>query len=351
MTLSDYPTTRTPSGPFDADVAVIGGGAAGLTAAQVLGRARRSVVLIDGHAQRNAPAERLHGYLGGDGVRPLDLVAEGRDEATRYGVRLVDGHVAGLRWHETTAGFDVELTDGSVHAVRAVLVATGLRDELPAVPGLAERWGVDVLHCPFCHGYEVRDRPLAVLGGANRELSVHQALLLPQWSDDVVFLTNGIELADHERRDIEARGVHVIEDDVRGIVVADDRLRAIELASGQLVPRAAVFVAPVFVPNDQPLRAVGCDLAPDGAVLVDVSGRTSVPGVWAAGNVIDPRAQVITAAGQGSAAAIAINGHLLAQDVASAAGAAEAPFTAGMEAAVSRVLQNARRAEPGATLS
>ncbi|MUL80696.1 MULTISPECIES: NAD(P)/FAD-dependent oxidoreductase [unclassified Mycolicibacterium] len=348
----DYPTTASAVPAPTADVVIIGGGAAGLTAAQVLGRARRTVTVVDGHAQRNAPAGHMHGYLSRDGMPPLELVATGREEATRYGVDFIDGHVTALEWRGTGSGFVLRLTDGRELTSRAVLVATGLRDELPALPGLEERWGVDVLHCPFCHAYEVRDQPLGVLGGANRELSVHQALLMPQWSRDVTFFPNGIELTPGERARIQARGVYIVDEPVRGIVVADDRLRAVELRSGQLVPRAALFVAPRFVPHAALLLQIGCDEGPGGLVATDETGGTTVPGVWAAGNVSDPRAQVITAAGQGSAAAIAINGYLLAHDVEAALAAAPqpAPFGREMEASITALLLNERRSGPGWSL-
>lgn len=338
------------------DVAIIGGGAAGLTAAQVLGRARRNVAVIDSRDPRNRPAAHMHGFLSRDGMPPADLVATGRKEALDYGVDLIDGHATEITSHGTDPGFTLELTTGRQLEARAVLISTGLRDELPGIPGLRDRWGVDVLHCPFCHGYEVRDEPLGVLGGNVRELSIHQALLLPQWSRDVVFFADGIDLTDGERARIRARGVDIVEDPVRGIVVDDDRLRAVELGDGQLVPLTALFVGPRFVANDSLLRGFGCDIGPSGFVTVDSTGRTSVPGIWAAGNVADPRAQVITAAGAGSAAAIAINGYLLEWDVETAlAHRNQAPaddvFSPAMERAVSAIVLAAKRSDPRSPLS
>ncbi|WP_430332916.1 NAD(P)/FAD-dependent oxidoreductase [Rhodococcus sp. ACT016] len=338
------------------DVVIIGGGAAGLTAAQVLGRARRNVAMIDSRDPRNGPAAHMHGFLSRDGMPPADLVATGRKEALDYGVDLIDGQVTEITSHGTDPGLTLQLTDGRQFEARAVLVSTGLRDELPDVPGLWERWGVDVLHCPFCHGYEVRDEPIGILGGDVRELSIHQALLLPQWSRDVVFFPNGIVLTDGERARILARGVEIVEDPVRGIVVDDDRLRAVELADGQLAPRAALFVGPGFVPNDSLLTGIGCDVGPNGFVAVDGTGRTSVPGIWAAGNVADPRAQVITAAGAGSAAAIAVNGYLLDWDVETALAhrdqaSADDVFSPAMERVVSAIVLDAKRSDPRSPLS
>ncbi|MGK8464997.1 NAD(P)/FAD-dependent oxidoreductase [Nocardia cyriacigeorgica] len=336
------------------DVVIVGGGAAGLTAAQVLGRARRRVAVVDSRDPRNGSAEHMHGYLTRDGMPPAELITTGRHEARNYEVELIDGNVIEIAWRGADPGFVVQMSDGRELEARAVLVSTGLRDELPDIPGLRSRWGADVLHCPFCHGYEVRDEPIGVVGGLVREMSIHQALLLPQWSSDVVFFPNGIELTDHERTRIRARGVRIVEDPVRGVVVAEDRLRAVELANGQLVPRAALFVGPRFVPNDTLLARMGCDIGPDGFVTTDRTGRTSLPGIWAAGNVADPRAQVITAAGSGSAAAIAINGYLLEQDVEAAVAAQAstgAAFSPAMERAVSMIALAANRSDPRAPLS
>lgn len=301
--------------PQTYDVVVVGGGAAGLNAALVLGRARRRVAVVDAGAPRNAPAAQMHGFLSRDGTPPAGLLAAGRAEVAGYGVELLEGRVEHID-PGGQPGFLVHLAGGPVLAARRVLVATGLRDELPELPGVPERWGKDLLHCPYCHGYEVRDQPLGVLGTGPR--SVDQALLVRQWSADVVFLPHTLELAGEERERLTARGVGVVDGVVRRVVVDGDGLRAVELAGGQVVPRSAVFVVPRMVPHDGLLTDLGCTKDEDGWVITDASGRTSVPGLWAAGNVADPRAQVVTAAGMGSAAAIAINHDLVDEEVADA---------------------------------
>lgn len=296
------------------DAVVVGGGAAGLTGAMVLGRARRRVAVVDAGEPRNAPAAQMHGFLSRDGTPPAQLLAVGRDEVAAYGGEVIGGQVHGID-HGGDQGFVVSLADGRILAARTVLVTTGLRDELPEVPGLRERWGNDVLHCPYCHGYEVRDEPIGVLGGEVRELSLHQALLLPQWSHDVVFFPDRISVTAGERERLTARGVRIAGGAVARIVVDDDRLSGVELADGEVVSRRAVFVAPRFVAQDELLTRLGCRPAENGWVATDPTGATSVTGVWAAGNVVDPRAQAITAAGAGSAAAIAMNSYLVQEDV------------------------------------
>lgn len=201
-----------------------------------------------------------------------------------------------------------------------MLLAHGAVDELPDVPGARERWGRDFLHCPYCHGWEVRDRPLGVIGSTAG--SVLHAQLLRQWSDDVVYFAHTREPTPTEVVELEARGIRVVHGEVARLVVEDDQLTGVELADGQRIARTAVFVRPDITPHaDDLLAALGCDLDADGFAVTDGTGRTSVPGVWGAGNAVDPRAQVITAAGQGSAAAIAINNDLTAEDVALAVGA------------------------------
>ena len=293
------------------DVVVIGGGAAGLSAALVLGRARRRVAVVDAGEPRNAPAAAMHGFLSRDGMAPADLLAAGRAEVVRYGVTLVTGRVAAV---EREGGFVVRLADGPPLHARRLLVATGVTDELPDLPGVRERWGRDLLHCPYCHGWEVRDEPLGVLG--TQAASVLHAHLVRQWSDDVVYFVHDTLLAEPDRRSLEARGVRVVDGEVRGLVVEHDRLTGIELAGGQVVPRTAVFVRTTNPPRgDGLLAGLGAEVDESGFARHDTSGRTTVPGLWVAGNAADPRAQVITAAGQGSAAAIAVNADLVREEI------------------------------------
>jgi thioredoxin reductase len=283
------------------DVVVVGGGAAGLNAALVLGRARRRVAVVDAGAPRNAPAAHMQGFLSRDGMSPADFLAAGRAEATGYGVELVEDQVVAVE-----AGFVVRLATGQVLRGRRVLVATGVRDELPEIPGVHERWGRDLLHCPYCHGWEVRDQPIGVLG--TQPGSVQHAQLVRQWSDDVAFFVHTYDLSTAEHVQLEARGVRIVRGEVARLVVEDDRLTGVELIDGQVIARTAVFIRPHNPPNDDDLlTGLGCEVNEAGFVTIDDTGRTSTFGVWAAGNVVDPRAQVITAAGAGSAAAIAIN--------------------------------------------
>jgi thioredoxin reductase len=251
----------------------------------------------------------MQGFLSRDGLPPAELLAAGRAEVRGYDVELIKDRVTGI-----DAGFVVRLAGGRSLASRRILVATGVRDELPEIPGVRERWGRDLLHCPYCHGWEVRDQPLGVLG--TRPDAVQHALLVRQWSDDVVFFAQTLELGAEDLGRLAARGVEVVSGTVSRLVIEADRLTGLELVDGRVIPRAAVFIRPVNVPHPDGLLArLGCDVDAAGFVLVDGTGRTSTARVWAAGNVVDPRLQVISSAGAGSAAAIAINADLVEDDV------------------------------------
>jgi thioredoxin reductase len=305
--------------PDGLDVLVVGGGAAGLNAALMLARARRRVAVVDAGAPRNGSATRVGGFLTRDGMSPAALLAAGREELAGYGVPVLRGRVTGVERTDDGGGparFRARMADGTVLAARRLLVATGLRDELPDLPGVRERWGRDVLHCPYCHGYEVRDQPLGVLGTGPH--SVAQALMLPQWSDDVVFFPHLVEPTAEERERLAARGVRLMEGPVGRLAVAGGRLRGVEMADGRAVPLRAVFVSPRPVPQDGLLTALGCARGDDGRIRADALGRTDVPGVWTAGNVADPHGKLVNAAGAGATAAVAVDRDLAEEDTADA---------------------------------
>jgi thioredoxin reductase len=293
------------------DVVVVGGGPAGLNGALVLARARRSVLVIDAGDPRNAPAEGVHGFLTRDGTPPAELTAVGRQEVRRYGGTVIDGRaVAAERAGE--GGFTVTLADRRTVHARRLLVTTGLVDELPDVPGLRERWGHQVIHCPYCHGWEVRDQAVGLL--ATTSFAVQKALLVRQWVPDLTLLLHTEPEPDDEKMEqLAARDIRV----VAGEVVAFDDAGA-HLADGTLVPLQALFVAPRMVARSELLATLGLvpTANPMGEFIAgDATGLTAVPGVWVAGNVADIMAQVLSSAAAGAAAAAAINMDLVTEDV------------------------------------
>ncbi|GAB2730363.1 NAD(P)/FAD-dependent oxidoreductase [Streptomyces bullii] len=298
------------------DVIVVGGGAAGLSAALVLGRARLRTLVVDAGEPRNAPSSHMQGYLSRDGMSPAEFLAAGREEIARYGVQLVRDRVVDVGRAED---FAVTSAGGRTAHARRLVVATGLKDELPAVPGVAERFGRDVLHCPFCHGWEVRDEPFGVL--ATSPASVHQALIVSRWSKDVRLFLHTVaeeELTDQDLRRLAAAGVDVVPGEVAGLMVEDDRLTGVRLVDGTTHARSVLYVAPRAVPRTGLLEKLGAELreTPFGAYpVVDPTGLTTVPGVWAAGNAIGFAEQVVHAASGGYRAAAAIVGDLLMTDL------------------------------------
>ncbi|MCC0094972.1 NAD(P)/FAD-dependent oxidoreductase [Streptomyces flavotricini] len=312
---------NTLTGSFD--VVVVGGGTAGLAGALTLARARRAVLVLDSGSPRNAPAAHLHGYLGRDGASPAELLAVGRAEVTAYGCEIRAGAVGTALAADRLpgGGFVVRCADGSAVRAGRLLVATGLVDELPELPGLREHWGRDVLHCPYCHGWEVRDEPVAVL--ATGPLAVHQAQTWRNWTDRVTLLTHTWRPADEDRELLSALGITVVEGEVTGLDTAGDRLAGVTLADGAAVACTALVVAPRFTARAGVAASLGLPVATverAGAVIGTcleadpASGATALRGVWAAGNVAGPMEQLAGAAAAGVRAAVAINTDLIEEE-------------------------------------
>ncbi|MFC4494893.1 NAD(P)/FAD-dependent oxidoreductase [Streptomyces ovatisporus] len=282
------------------DVIVVGGGAAGLSAALVLGRSRRSVLVIDAGEPRNASADHMHNYLGREGARPAELLADGREEVGRYGVEVRDGRVSTAA--RARGGFALGLADGSTVSARRLVLATGVVDVLPQVPGLEERFGRDVLHCPYCHGWEVAGLPLGVV--ASGPDCVERALLFRQWSEDVVILLNGRPAPQGEDAEkLAARGIRWVPGAIARVVVEDDAVTGVELADGGTVDRKALVVTTVPIPD---------------TTLLDAVGGPDAPGVKVVGNAATPYGGVLASAADGVMAGTLLNHDLVQEDTAAA---------------------------------
>lgn len=296
------------------DAVVVGGGAAGLSAALTLARARRRVTVVDAGEPRNAPATGVHGLLALDGVRPAEFLARGREEVRGYDGEVIDGRVASTSF--APHGFDVTLRDGSVVATRTLLIAIGVVDQLPEIPGVREQWGSGVLHCPYCHGWEVRDQRIGVL--ATGPMSVHQATLFHQWSRDVVFFAGRSHVDGPDRRSLDALGIPVVEGGIVRVESDGGRVVGVRLDDDEVVGLDAVVVATRTTVPVEPFAGIGIVATehPVGTVIeVDEFGATGVPGVWAAGNTSDLMAQVGGAAAQGVRAAQHLNAQLVMADL------------------------------------
>ncbi|MCK0173438.1 MULTISPECIES: NAD(P)/FAD-dependent oxidoreductase [Mycobacteriaceae] len=294
------------------DCVIAGGGAAGLSAALVLGRARRRTLLVDAGAPSNAVSHGIGGLLGQDGRPPAELYATGRRELERYPtVEVRTGEVVDAERGEL---FTVRLADGGAATARRLLLATGMDYRLPDVPGLADLWGDTVFHCPFCHGWEMRDAPLAAMASGGR--AVHAALMLRGWSDDIVLLTDS--LTEDEFALVSAAGIAV---DTRAVAEVRGVPNGVEIvfSDGAVLARGGLMAAPVMRQRSALAERLGVRLnsgnpMAEDAVWVDEFGRTSVAGVFAAGDVTVQMPQVAAAIAAGAKAAAATVQSLLADD-------------------------------------
>ena len=257
------------------DVVVIGGGAAGLNAALMLARSRRSVVVIDAGVPRNRPAQGVHGLLGHDGIPPAELIERGQAEVRCYGGQVVTGQVLAVAPED--GGFRVALADGRSVRARRLLVASGLVDELPALPGVRERWGRDVIHCSYCHGWEVRDQAIGVL--ASGPMSSHQALLFRQLSDDVMYFTHTMLPSHEQAEQLAARGIRLINGEVVSLEINDDGLTGVRLADGTVIARRGLVVAPGWWlrPASWPTSGCGPASIPRGSESTFPQTRPAAP--------------------------------------------------------------------------
>lgn len=296
------------------DIAIIGGGVAGLSAAVALARSRRSVVIVDGGEPRNAPAAGAHNVLGNDGIPPLDLIAAGKREAEGYGAEIRAGYAVTAR-HDADE-FAVDLADGTTLRARRLLLATGLVDELPDIPGVSQTWGHSALHCPYCHGWEVRDQRIGVLGTSPN--SAHQALLFAQVSDDVTLFTHTMPTLDDDTgARLAARGITIVDGNIARLRTDGESVRSVVLDDGYEHDVDAVVVAPWFVARTELYEQLGGTPTehPMGKYIeTEAMGRTAIPGVWAAGNSSALNAMVAASNGAGVEAAAAINAELVLED-------------------------------------
>lgn len=317
------------------DVIVLGGGAAGLSAALVLSRARWRVLVLDDGTPRNAPADGVHNWLTRDGLPPAEIGRIGRAEVAGYGGEVRDARAVSVR-ALPGSGFAVGTADGAEVTGRRLLVTTGLTDELPPVPGLAEHWGGAVFGCPFCHAWEHRDTRIGVLSTGPHDLM--KAHIASRWSDEVtLFLHTGPEPDDEQWAGFAARGIAVVDGEVTAVESDGGRLSGVRLASGTTVACDALTVSPPVRARAAFLDGLGLTVAahPSGLgdhLPADPMGATAVPGVYAAGNVTDPMATVPVAVAAGATVAAAITRDLLTADLEAVVAAAREPaFSAAAE--------------------
>ena len=295
------------------DVIVVGGGPAGLSGALMLGRCRRSVLVCDLGQPRNRRTQAVHGYLTRDGIAPTDFLEAARRELTRYGVQCRPIGVTSAEW--TNDRFVVALADQATEHARYLLIATGVVDDLPLIPGVDDCYGQSIFHCPYCDGWEWRDRRLAALGRGRAAAQL--GLGLTAWSKDVVVCSNGTRIPARERERLEANGIGVRTGAISRVDHRDGALTGIVFANGESMPRDALFFSTGQHPQSDLAMRLGCELTARGTIKTDTLSATNVSRVYVAGDASRDAQFVVVAAAEGVKAAVAINKALLHEELTS----------------------------------
>jgi thioredoxin reductase len=296
------------------DVVIIGGGSAGLSAALVLGRSLRNVLVCDNGEPRNLPSHSMHSFLSRDGTNPIDFLRIARDQLKLYDtVKIRNIEVKQVNRNDKSL-FDIELADSTRVTSRKILLSTGIIDELPRIQGFSELWGKAVLHCPYCHGWEVRDKPLAVYGRGQDGLSL--ALLISNWSDNLVLCSNGpVNLEEKDHKILASKHIEIYEQNIDRLEYSSvDKLERIVFVDGSSLKREAIFIRPTQRQRNSLSVQLECSMTESGKIRIDEIGRTTVPGVYAAGDAVRTRQKVIMAASDGVNAAITINQDMVDED-------------------------------------
>ena len=294
------------------DTVVIGGGPAGLSAGLVLGRCMRHALVCDDGRYRNARSDALHCYMGHDGIRPAELLDRARSQLKPYDtISTIGSSVTSIKKEDHR--FAVAFKTGASVRARSIIVATGVVDELPAIPGIEALFGKSVHVCPYCDGWEHRNAPVAVYGRGDKGTKF--AMLLRQWTDDLVLCTDGNPLSAEQEDRLRRRGVEVREQAIESLLEKNGCLETIRFKGGEALPRRALFFTTDQHPRSPLLEGVGCAYDEKGGLACDGDGKTNIPGVYVAGDVSRDVQLAIIAAAEGARAALAVNSYLLDQDI------------------------------------
>ncbi|UUO06358.1 NAD(P)/FAD-dependent oxidoreductase [Blastopirellula sp. J2-11] len=298
------------------DAVVIGGGPAGLSAALVLGRACREVLLVDAGAGRNAPATAIHGFLGHDGTSPSELRRIGRAQLQPYDVDVQDATVTSVK--KLDAGFEIAI-DQAIVQCRTLILATGIADKLPEIPGAKVWWGRGVLLCPYCHGWEIRNQPWAFM--APTKQLIDRATMLLGWTKDLTYLCGDVQLPPDQRRWLTEHAIAIREEPIVAFEGVEERFTGVTFAQGERLDCAAVFVASRFSQQSPLAVQLGCEVEAEGHIAgmikTELNGVTSVAGLFIAGDAASAGAtSVASAASEGMMAAVSANMTMLKAEAA-----------------------------------
>jgi thioredoxin reductase len=291
------------------EVVIIGGSYAGLSAAMALGRALRNVLVIDGGKPCNRQTPHSHNFITQDGETPAAIAAKAKQQVMKYDtVHFLDASVTDIKKQENL--FTITTNDGKQFTAQKILFATGIRDIMPEIPGFAECWGISVLHCPYCHGYEVRGQKTAII--ANGDMAYHIGALITNWTKDLTLLTNGKStLTKEQTDDLQKRNVSIIETSISDLVHKDGMVESVNFADGTSIQVNAIYSKPPFEQHSHLPQQLGCQLNEQGYIQVDIKQKTTADGIYAAGDNTSMMRAVAAAVAGGNMAGAAINAELI----------------------------------------
>lgn len=294
------------------DVIIVGGSYSGLSAAMALGRALRKVLVIDSGNPCNKQTPHSHNFLTNDGKTPKEIASLAKQQVRHYGtVRFLDGFArVGTK---TNKGFTIQTEAGELFTSRKLIFATGIKDSMPPIPGFAESWGISVLHCPYCHGYEVRNQTTGIL--ADGDTGVELSSLISNWTKDLTLYTNGpSSLSDQQRAKLEKHTIGIVEKAIDRLDHSEGYISNIIFKNGSKAPAKAIYARLPFVQHSSIPQELGCELTQDGFIKIDPAQRTSVQGLYACGDNTTKMRTVANAVSMGTTTGFMVNKELIEED-------------------------------------
>lgn len=294
------------------DVIIIGGSYSGLAAGMALGRALRTVLIIDNGKPCNKQTPHSHNFLTNDGKTPAEITSVAKAQVQQYDtVAFLDAYV--MAGFKTDTGFEVQVQSGERFAARKLVFATGIKDLMPDIPGVSESWGISVIHCPYCHGYEVRYQKTGIL--ANGDLAIEMATLISNWTNDLTVFTNGKSLLnDQQKADLDRHRINVIEAEIAWLENDSGYIKNVIYKNGTKTPLRAMYTRLPFIQHSNIPQNIGCQLTPEGYIKIDDAHRTTIPGIYACGDNVTRMRTVANAVSMGTITGLMANKELIEEE-------------------------------------